>query len=397
MGKVQEVMQGDTASFLGFPRAHGRAGVRNGLLVLGINGLIAPAAHRIAAALPGSTCVATPYGRGQLGPDKAMHTAQLVGLGCHPNIGATLIVGVDRPSADGLGAAITARSGKPLAIITLDDVHEDALLLTERGIRLGGRLTRDLSEERRSMVPVSDLFIGIECGHSDATSGIISNPLVGAIADSLVDLGGTAVIGETLEWLGAEHVLAERAADAIVGAAVVAAVTRREQEVAALGVDLLYNNPGHENVRGGLSSIEEKSLGAIAKAGERPIRSVLDFAEPPSAPGLHVMDGPGFSPESLTGFAAAGAQIMLFTTGPGNSFCSRLAPTIKISGHPGTVRVLTEQIDFDASPLFRGEKAADAVAAELFDLMLAVASGTATWGEIFGEGDECFARFGGSF
>ncbi|CAH1687806.1 Altronate hydrolase [Hyphomicrobiales bacterium] len=397
MGQVQGAAQDGAASFLGYPRPLGRAGVRNGLLVLGINGLITPAAQRIAAALPGSKLVATPYGRGQLGPDKAMHTAQLVGLGCHPNIGATLIVGVDRPSADAIGEAIEARSGKPVVIITLDDVHEDALLLTERGIRLGGRLTRNLSEERRSVVPVSDLFIGIECGHSDATSGIISNPLAGTIADRLIDRGGTAVIGETLEWLGAEHVLAERAADAAIGAAIVAAVARREEAVAALGVDLLYNNPGHENVRGGLSSIEEKSLGAIAKAGERPIRSVLAFAEPPSGPGLHVMDGPGFSPESLTGFAAAGAQIMLFTTGPGNSFCSRLAPTIKISGHPGTARLLTEQIDFDASPLLRGERAADAVAAELLDLMLAVASGTATWGEIFGEGDECFARFGGSF
>ncbi|CAH1657976.1 UxaA family hydrolase [Chelatococcus asaccharovorans] len=383
--------------FLGYPRPVGRAGVRNTLLVLGINGLITPTARRIAQALPGCKLAATPYGRGQLGPDKDMHFAQLVGLGSHPNSGATLIVGVDRPSADAVAAAIAARSGKAVAIATLDDVHEDALALTALAVRRGGELARLLSTQRRVPVPVAELFVGIECGHSDATSGLVSNPLAGALADRLVDCGGTAVIGETLEWLGAEHVLAERAIDGVVGTAIVEAVAKRERAVAALGVDLLYNNPGHENVRGGLSSIEEKSLGAIAKAGERPIRSVLAFAAPPPCPGLHVMDGPGFSPESLTGFAAAGAQIMLFTTGPGNSFCSHVAPTIKISGHPATTERLAAQIDFDASPLFLAQASLAAMADSLFDYLLDVAGGTATWGEIFDEGDECFARFGGSF
>ncbi len=129
---------------------------------------------------------------------------------------------------------------------------------------------------------VSELFVGIECGHSDATSGIASNPLAGAVADRLVDCGASVVIGETLEWLGAEHVLARRAADATVSAGIVEAVEQREGSVAATGVDLLYNNPGYENVRGGLSSIEEKSPGAVAKAGSRPIRSVLRFAAPPA-------------------------------------------------------------------------------------------------------------------
>ncbi len=387
----------DDPSFLGFPRPKGRAGIRNALLVLGINGLIAPAARRIAQALPGSRLVATPYGRGQLGPDKEVHFAQLIGLGAHPNIGATLVVGADRPTAEMVAEAIVARSGKQVAIVTLDDVHEDALALTERGIRLGGTLARAISAERRRPVPVSDLFIGIECGHSDATSGLVSNPLAGAVADRLVDRGGTAVVGETLEWLGAEHVLAGRAAEASIGEAIVEAVARREKAVAALGVDLLYNNPGYENVRGGLSSIEEKSLGAIAKAGSRPIRSVLPFAAQPAGPGLHVMDGPGFSPESLTGFAAAGAQLMLFTTGPGNSFCSLVAPTIKISAHPDATRALAEQVDFDASAVLLARATVDDAADQLFDRLVDVASGTATWGEIFAEGEECLFRSGGSF
>lgn len=382
--------------FLGFERPAGRPGTRNSLLVLGINGLVARAAERISAALPGSSLVASPYGRGQLGRDKDMHTAQLIGLGSHPNIGATLIVAADRPSAEAIANAITTRSAKPVEIVCLDDVAEDALALTDVGIRRGGELTRVLSSRHRRPLPLSELFIGIECGHSDATSGLFSNPLSGVTADRLVELGGTVVIGETLEWLGAEHVLAKRAADEAIGRAVVAAVENRERAVAALGVDLLYNNPGYENVRGGLSTIEEKSLGAISKAGSSPIRSVLDFAEPPKVNGLHVMDGPGFSPESMTGFAASGTQLMLFTTGAGNSFCSLLAPTIKISAHPDA-SLRAEQIDFDASALWRGEETLLAMSGNLLEHVIEVASGLSTWGEIYGEGSETFARFGSSF
>jgi altronate dehydratase large subunit len=173
-------------------------------------------------------------------------------------------------------------------------------------------------------------------------------------------------------------------------------VQRREASVAASGLDLLGNNPGQENIRGGLSTIEEKSLGAIAKGGTRPIVGVLGLAEAPARAGLHVMDAPAFSPESLTGFAAAGASLMLFTTGPGNSYCSALAPTIKVSARPDTVERLPLQIDFDGGAILAGREDPDAAGARLFQLILRVASGERTWGEILGEGDETLARIGGS-
>lgn len=383
-------------TFLGYRRPSGRAGTRNHLLILGINGLVASAARRIASLLPGTKLVATPYGRGQLGPDKDLHTAQLIGLGANPNVGAVIVVGADRRTAETIAQGITDRAAKPVEVWTLDDTDEDALELVSRAVRAGGRLTRDISRLRREPVALSELFLGIECGHSDATSGIAGNPLAGSLADRLVDAGGTVVVGETLEWLGAEHVLARQAASPVVADTVRMAVERREAGVAALGVDLLGNNPGEENIRGGLSSIEEKSLGAIAKAGSRPIRSLLAHAEPPAAAGLHLMDGHGFSPESMTGFAAAGAQIMLFVTGPGNSFCSLLAPTLKISANPRATAGLPEQIDYDASALFRGTDDFEVHADGLLDTLIDIASGTLSWGEIFGEGDEAFARIGGS-
>lgn len=382
-------------SYLGFCRPDGRVGTRNHFLVLSINGLVAPAARRLARQIAGCKLVATPYGRGQFGADAEAQRDQLIGLGCNPNVGAVLAVGADRKSLDAVAHGIAA-CGKPLATVALDDVGEDALALSERGVRLAVPLMREMSRARRETVPLASIFLGLECGHSDATSGLIANPLAGRIADRVVDGGGTAVFGETLEWLGAEHLLAARASSPEIGRQIVAAVARREAAVTAAGIDLLGNNPGEENIRGGLSTIEEKSLGGIAKGGTRPIRRVLKLAEAPREPGLHVMDAPGFSPESLTGFAAAGANLMLFTTGAGNSFCNSLAPTIKISGHPQAAAALPHQTDFDASAAFAGTEDLDAAAARLFQLALEVASGTLTCGEILDESEETFVRLGPS-
>ncbi len=387
--------QSRTPTFEGYARPDGRVGVRNHVLVLSINGLANRAAQRIAAAVVGVALVTTPYGRGQYGEDKELHRRQLVGLASNPNVAAVLIVGVDRPSADDIARAVSL-GGRAVDVATLDDTHEDALALSELGIRVAGRLLRDASRQRRSIQPASALFLGVECGHSDATSGIGANPVAGVCVDRLVDSGGTAVIGEAIEWLGAEHLVAQRATNRSVGKAIMRAVLRREKLLVDARLNLTGNNPGAENIRGGLSTIEEKSLGAIAKTGTRPIVALLGHAETPGRKGLHLMDGPSFSPESLTGFAAAGAQIMLFTTGPGNSFCNLLAPTIKITGRSDTATRLDDQIDFDAGPVLAGTETVEAAGERLFQHVLATASGLLTFGEVHGEGAEVFTRAGPS-
>ena len=382
-------------TFAGYRRGDGRYGVRNHVLVLGMNGLVARAAARVAKSVAGCVPLLSPYGRGQYGADRDAHTAQLAGLAGNPNVAATLVVGADRRSADEMVRALGAAQ-KPVEVATLDDVDEDAIALSALGTRLAARLARDASRQRREPAPLSALFVAVECGHSDATSGIAANPLAGKVVDRLVDACATAVFGETIEWLGAEHLLARRALRPEIGEAIVAAVRRREAAIAATGVDLTGNNPGAENIRGGLSSIEEKSLGAIAKGGSRPIAGLLAIAEAPRAPGLYVMDAPGFSPESMTAFAAAGAQAMLFTTGAGNSYCSAIAPTVKISARPGTHAMLPTQIDFDASDVFAGREDLDAAADRLLALLVDVCSGTRTWGEVLGEGTESLVRLGES-
>jgi len=275
--------------------------------------------------------------------------------------------------------------------------HATLRALSDRGVRLAAALARDMSRVRRVPLPASMLRLGTECGHSDATSGLGANPLAGLVADRLVDAGGAAVFGETMEWLGAEHVLASRAQTPEVGRAIVDAVAQRERWAAATGEDLTGNNPGAENIRGGLSSIEEKSLGAIAKGGSRPVRGVLPHAAPIPGPGLWVMEGPSFSPPSVTGFVAAGCNMTMFTTGPGNSYCDALAPTVKVTVNPKTAARLHHQIDFDGSGLMRGTREPEDAADALFAQLLDHASGTRTWGEVLDEGGYAFARLGADF
>jgi altronate dehydratase large subunit len=384
------------AEFLGYPRPDGSAGVRNRLVVLSILGLTAGPARRIARQVPGALLVSNQHGRGQFGEDRAMTRRTLIGLGRNPNAAAVLVVGADRLRLDAIANAI-AETGKPVETVALDDLHEDNLALSDRGLRLAAQLTRDASRARRVALPASLLRLGIECGHTDATSGIAANPLVGRVADRLVDEGGAAVFGETMEWLGAEEVLAARAATPEVGRRIVDAVLTRERWAAESGEDLTGNNPGQENIRGGLSSIEEKSLGAIAKGGSRPVQGVVPHAAPIPGPGLWVMEGPAFSPPSVTGFVAAGAQLVMFTTGQGNSYCDALAPTIKVTANPATGRRLTHQIDFDGGALLDGTRDPGEAAEALFAQLLDHASGTRTWGEVLDEGDYAIARLGSDF
>lgn len=377
--------------FLGFERPDGEAGVRNHLLVLSVAGLTGPAARRVAQALPGSLLVTMPFGGGLIGEDQAQHLRALTGFACHPNVGAVLLIGSDPPKLRELAQAVEAK-GKLLASVCLDDCGHDSLSLSDRAVRAGALLHLQLSRQRRVPMPLSRLFLGLECGRSDPSSGMVANPLIGKITDRVVAEGGRAVFGESLEWLGAEQLLARRAETPAVADALRQAVRRRLGLASSQGVDLLGHNPGPTNIAAGLSTIEEKSLGAIAKSGSAPIRGVLQYGQPAVDPGLYAMDAAAYSPESLSGFVAAGAQLMLFSTGVGNSYVSLLAPTLKLSANPDAALRLREQLDFDASDVFRGTRTIDDAAQDLWARVVDIASGSLTWGEVLGEGDEVVSR-----
>ena len=381
------------ATFEGFVRANGSAGVRNHVLIMSITGLTGPAARRIGRIVGGTRVIATPYGSGLMGEDASVQERSLIAFGLHPNVGATLVVGASPPMVRHVADEI-ARAGKPVEPLILDECDHDAVTLTERGVRIAARLVREVSRARRERCTLDRLYLGLECGRSDPSSGLVANPLIGKVVDRVVAAGGRAAFGETIEWLGAEHLLIERAASAAVGAAIRAAVERRERLAVDAGLDLLGNNPGPTNIAAGLSTIEEKSLGAIAKGGSSPIRGVIDIAQPPPGPGLFVMDAPAYAPESVTGLVSSGAQLVLFTTGVGNSFVSGLAPTIKVSANPVATQRLREQLDFDASGVFESRESLEDASRRLTALMVEVASGTLTWGEILDEGEDVVSRLG---
>jgi altronate dehydratase large subunit len=382
-----------SAHFEGFRRSDGSVGVRNHVLVMSVTGLTGPTARRIGRAVPGARVITTPYGSGLVEGDAALQRRAMEAFGRHPNVAAVLVVGATPPYVAEIAEAIAA-TGKPVEALVLDDCDHDAITLTERGIRIAARFMREASRARRVRIDVADLCLAMECGRSDPSSGLVANPLVGSVVDAIVAAGGRAVFGETIEWLGAEHLLAARAADATVAHAIRDAVLRRERMSVAAGITLTGKNPGPTNVAAGLSTIEEKSLGAIAKGGRSPIRGVVDIAEALPGPGLYVMDAPAYAPESVGGLVASGAQIVLFTTGVGNSFVSGLAPTIKISANPVAAKRLGEQLDFDASGVFERRDALADATARLMDVLLDVASGTLTWGEVLDEGEDVVSRLG---
>lgn len=380
-------------TFLGYHRNDGSVGVRNHVLILSITGLTGPTARRIGACVPMAKIISMPYGSGLLGEDYELHRRAMIGLGRNPNVGAVVLIGGHPPFVADCAKAI-AESGKPVEPITLDECYHDALLLTDKAVKAAAGFIREISGQHRQEAPLSSLFIAAECGRSDPSSGLVANPLVGRIVDAVVDAGGRGVFGETMEWFGAQHLLYKRAVNDQVIRDIDAAVERREKAAREAGIDLLGENPGPTNIEAGLSTLEEKALGSVAKGGSRPIQGVISIAESPPGQGLWLMDAPTYAPESLTGMIAAGAQLNLFTTGPGNTFVSLLAPSIKVSANPDAVARIPHHIDFDAHDVFIGHQSMENAAQKLLDMSLNVASGMLTCGEILNEGEEVISRLG---
>jgi len=365
----------------GYERPDGSTGFRNHLLVLPSVVCSAEAANRIAAAL-GAATFYNPYGCAQLGADREITERTLTGMALNPNVGAVIVVGLGcetvRPEKI---ADRVAASGKPVELVVIQEVggFEKAV---ERGVEVGRRLLSELSKQSRRSTDFSSLTLGVKCGGSDATSGIVANPVVGMVADMVVDLGGRVVFGETPEAIGAEHILASRASSREVAEKILAAVKAWEERALALGVDLRGAQPTPGNIEGGITTIEEKSLGAIRKSGSRPIRGFLEYAERvPKESGVYMMDTPGFDVETVTGLAAGGAQAVIFTTGRGSPLGSPIAPVIKVTANPRTASVLRDMIDFDASGAITEGTPLESLARELFKLLVEVLNGRKTVSE----------------
>lgn len=370
--------------FKGYLRPDGKVGIRNHLAILPTSVCATTVAFQIASQVPQAVALANQHGCCQIGADHEQTVNTLIGLGKNPNVAAVLVVGL---GCEGVPirsvAEAIASSGKPVETIIIQECG-GTLKATAEGVVLASKMAREISRSHTEEFPTSELCLAVECGGSDFTSGLASNPAVGVASDLLVNSGGTSMLSETTEFIGAEHVLAKRAKTPDLGQKIIQFVQACETRAKHMNVDMRGSQPTPGNIEGGISSIEEKSLGCIHKAGQSPIQGVLEYAEAPSGKGLFIMDTPGQDVESMTGMLAGGATVIIFTTGRGTPTGSPLAPVIKITANAETYKKMSDNIDIDASSIINGEKSIDQVGEEIFQEILEVANGKLTKAESLG-------------
>ena len=397
---VMVVPEDDRLTFLGYKREGGRVGTRNVIAIISTVNCSAHVCREIARHFTPDRLAAYPNVDGVIalthaygcptrigGPDYDLLQRVLAGMARHANVGAYVLIGLG------------CESNQISELVRNHDLHVNgnALVIQELG---GTRKTIDAGIEaiekllpqvnaiERTPQPISELMIALQCGGSDGWSGVTANPLVGLVADEIVRQGGSVVLAETPEIYGAEHLLTRRAINREVGKKLIDKVHWWEEHTRQLGSEI-DNNPSPGNKAGGLTTIYEKALGAIAKSGSTPLTGVYDYAEPIATRGFAFMDSPGYDPASVTGQVASGCSLVLFTTGRGSVFGFKPAPSIKIATNSTTFNRMIDDMDFNAGRILDGENM-DALATELIDMVIAVASGQASKSEALGIGEAEF-------
>jgi altronate dehydratase large subunit len=363
----------------GYPRVNGTKGVRNFVAVLAAADNVNPLARHLVARNPGVVLLPASYGRGQMGRDFEVSLRAMAGLAAHPNIAGCLVVSFEPESSDRV-AHLAARLGRPIQTLSFLEAGgmEECL---KRGSDML-RLMRDqASHLKRVPLTVDELTVGLECGGSDTTSGLFGNPALGIFTDWVIDGGGTAVFSEPVECLGGEELLRKRAVSAQAATRLISTVQAYNDLAREHGVDLAGTNPTPDNMAGGLTSIEEKSLGALAKTGSRTIMGVLDYGERAPGPGVWMMDAPAAAVENVTALAAGGAQVVCFVTGSGNPAGHPVSPTIKITANPRTVERMADHLDVEFADVLSGKMTLAQAAATIAEVVSKVINGQATAAE----------------
>lgn len=408
--EIHEPPSAAPRTFEGFRRDDGRCGTRNYIAIASTVNCSATTARYVAQELSRTDLAnyanidgivplvhkagcAMAFGDG----DHHQLNRTLAGFARHPNVAACLVLGLGCETAQagyleeqhGLVQLEGAPSGGERAPMVLNIQEMGGI---RRTVDRAAGVLRDLlpmaNDVRREPIPVSKLKVALECGGSDGNSGITANPAVGVAADMLAAQGGTAILSETPEMYGAEHLLTRRAISREVGERLLERI-RWWEDYASRNDVTIDNNPSVGNKKGGLTTIYEKSLGAIAKGGTSPLRAVYRYAEPVTERGFVIMDSPGFDPASVTGKVAGGAQVVVFTTGRGSCFGCKPSPTIKVSTNTAMFERMSDDMDLNAGTILEGESV-QSVGEQIFERIIATASGAPTLSEAQGIGDEEF-------
>ena len=329
----------------------------------------------------GTVALCASFGRGLDGAEQDRHVEILAGLGRNPNVAAALVVSFEPESARRIAGRVAA-TGTPVECLSVQEAGGTVKLM-ETGMRIAGDMVAAATGFPRTPTPLSKLVLGVKCGGSDTTSGLAANPTTGRVADRVVDAGGTVILSETIDIIGAEHELAARAASPDVAEHLLSIVRRMDEEARALGAEISNLYPDH--VAAGLTTPEEKSLGSILKGGTTALRQVLEYGEPPREKGLVFMDALGGGIAEITGIAAGGAQIIVFTTGTGHPTGNPVAPTLKVSANPRTVMCNRDNIDVDLSDVILRRCSMDEATDRLMAGILEVCDGRSTQSEVLGD------------
>ncbi len=384
--------------FKGFRRPDGTVGIRNHVLVIPSVVCANRVARGISQQIAGTTWVEHQHGCTQLGADAELTTHVLVSHGTHPNVYGVVVVGLgcETIRAQDIAAAIKKQCPyKPVHLVIIQD-EGGSVKATAAGTSAARKMVGEASQLMREDIEAAELILGTECGGSDAYSGISGNPALGIASDLLIADGGTVILAETTEIIGAEHIVAARAINETVAQKCFDVIKRCEKQATDMGVDMRGGQPTPGNIEGGLSSIEEKSLGCIYKAGSKPLQDVIEYAAPITQKGLVWMDTPGQDVEQITGMVAGGCHLVVFTTGRGTCCGSPIAPTIKVSTTTQLFERMNDNIDLDAGPIVSGTATVQQVGEMIMNEMLEVASGKQSKSEILGFNDFAIKRIGPS-
>jgi (2R)-sulfolactate sulfo-lyase subunit beta len=336
------------AGLTGYRRPDGRVGIRNCVVMLPVDDLSNTVCENVAKTVPGVMALPHAYGRLQFGEDLELTFRTLIGNGANPNVAAVIVIGIE-PNWTHRIAEGVAGTGKPVECYSIERFGD--LKTLAAAARTAQSMLQDATELVREPIERCEVLISIKCGESDTTTGLGSCPTVAQIVDRHAADGGTVIFGETSELTGGEALIAARCAGDDVRARFQAMYEDYVGMIEASGADLLGSQPTQGNIRGGLSTIEEKALGNIAKTGTVPVVDALPPAVAPTRAGLNFMDSSSAAAEYITLMGAAGAVVHLFPTGQGNIIGNPVVPVIKVTANPLTARTMSEHIDLDVSGL----------------------------------------------
>lgn len=374
--------------FWGYRRTEGRAGIRNHVLILPSCVCGSESARIVASQVKGAVNIVFNTGCSDVRANTEMSQKVLTGFACNPNVYGVVIIGLGCETVGHreLREKIRGMTGKP--VVSFGIQEEGGTLRTiEKAVRAARELAAEAAMQQRERFDISELLLGIECGGSDATSGLASNPAVGELSDLLVDLGASTVMSESIEWIGGEHVLAKRAATPEIHNQIIEVCRAYEEHLKAAGQDCRAGQPTPGNKAGGLSTLDEKSLGCIRKGGTRPIVEVLEQAARPTRRGAIVMDTAGFDISSVTSMVAGGCNAVIFTTGRGTPTGNAIVPVLKVTANEETFRMMDDNMDIDLSPIIRGEKTFREMGREMLRDIEALCNGRMTKAEVYGFSD----------